>query len=108
MSCHAVRCAVKQATIICMTVDGDVVYKYKDDDLRTPRGLYCDSGENILMCDSLSRTVQVVIADGKKNHTLLSSDGGLQYPFSIAYRDSVDTLLVGCYMKDILIFQPTK
>ena len=114
-------------TITCMTVDGDVVYKYKDGDLRCPYGLYCDSGDNILVCGCVSDNVQVITADSKKNHilvsscvqvitadgetnrTLLSSGDGLQYPCSIAYRDSDDSLLVGCQdMKDILIFQLTK
>ena len=96
-------------TITCMTVDGDVVYQYNDNALGRPRGLYCDSGDNILVCGSLSNNVQVITADGKKNRTLLSSRDGLQLPCSIAYRDSDDTLLVSCCdMKDILIFQLTK
>ena len=96
-------------TITCMTVDGDVVYQNNDKYLRYPRGLYCDSGDNILVCGWRSHNVQVITADGKKNRTLLSSDDGLQRPWSIAYRDSDDTLLVSCEdMKDILIFQLTK
>ena len=94
------------ATITCMTVDGDVVYQYNDKDLRCPNDLYCDSGDNILVCGWRSDNVQVITADGKKNRTLLSSDDGLQRPYSIAYRDSDDTLLVG--YEDILIFQLTK
>ena len=96
-------------TITCMTIDGDVVYQYNDNDLRCPRGLYCDSGYNILVCDWVYHNVQMITADGKKNRTLLSPADGLQGPCSIAYRDSDATLLVGCRdMKDILIFQLTK
>ena len=95
-------------TITCMTVDGDVVYQYNDNDLRWPRGMYCDSGDNILVCGWWSCNVHVITADDRKNRTLLSSDDGLQDPYS-AYRDSDDTLLVSCrHMKDILIFQLTK
>ena len=95
-------------TITCMTVDGDIVYQNNDKDLRCPSGLYCDSGDNILVCGWWYHNVHVITADGKKNRSLLSP-AGLQDPYSIAYRDSDDTLLVGCrFMKDILIFQLTK
>ena len=53
-----------------MTVDGDVVYKYKDDDFSLPRGLYFDSGDNILVCGRVSHNVQVITADDKKNHII--------------------------------------
>ena len=89
-------------TITCMTPDGRVVYSYKDNDMNSPEGLYCDSGDNILVCGALSHNFQVITADGKKNCTLLTRSDGLAYPHSIAYRETDDTLVVGCYKSDNL------
>ena len=96
-------------TVTCMSVDGRVIYTYKDDSMRTPRGLLCDSENNILVCGGGSHNVQVLTADGKRHCTLLTESDGLKNPKSIAYRDSGNTLLVGCDDNDhLLSFQLTK
>ena len=94
-------------TVTCMSADGHVIYTYKDDGMRQPMRLLCDSGDNVLVCDCSN--VQVVTADGKKDRTLLSHKDGLRFPWCIAYRASDDYLLVGCAsMNNILSFQLTK
>ena len=91
-------------TVVCMTVDGHIIYKYKDDDMQSPRGLYCDSEDNLLVCCSLSYTVQIITADGKKDRTLWSSKDGLNYPScTIAYRATDDRLIVGGFGMDTLL-----
>ena len=96
-------------TVTCMSVDGRVIYTYKDDSMRDPQGLLCDSEDNILVCGDSSHTVQVLTADGKRYCTLLTASDGLKYPRPIAYRDMDNTLLVGCYDSDhLLSFQLTK
>ena len=98
-------------TVTCMSVDGRVIYTYidKDDSMRGPRGLLCDSEDNILVCFFSTHNVQVLTADGKRHCTLLTGSDGLKYPYSIAYRDSDKTLLVGCRNSDhLLSFQLTK
>ena len=83
------------ATITCMTADGNLVYQYKDKELRNPKGMYVDAEDNILVCVWQSNTVQLITADGKKDETVLSSSDGIDQPFSIAYQETDDTLLVG-------------
>ena len=101
-------------TVTCMSVDGRIIYTYKDDSMRRPTGLLCDSEDNILVCGGRSNNVQVLTADGKKHCTLLTASDGLNDPCSIAYRDSDNTLLVGCDDNDdtdddhLLSFQLTK
>ena len=96
-------------TVTCMSVDGRVIYTYKDDSMRRPWGLLCDSEDNILVCGRDSDNVQVLTADGKRHSTLLTESDGLKNPRSIAYRDSDNTLFVGCYNSDHLLgFQLTK
>ena len=99
-------------TVTCMSVDDRVIYTYKDDGMKPPMGLLCDSEDNILVCggiDGGSDKVQVLTADGKRHCTLLTASDGLNDPRPIAYRDSDNTLLVGCQGSDhLLSFQLTK
>lgn len=96
-------------SIICMTVDGCIIYKYHDVELKAPQGLCCDSGDNILVCSCDSHKVQVIAADGKKYGTLLSQRDGIYLPQPITYKHSDDTLIIGCYDRDrILLFKLRK
>ena len=97
------------ASVTCMTGDGNINYQYKHDDLKWSRGLFVDAGDNVLVCGERSGTVQVITADGSKHETLLSSSDFQKLPFSVAYRDYDDTLVVGCYNHDkVYLFQLAK
>ena len=97
------------ARITCMTTDGNVVFQYKDVDMVEPYGMYVDAEDNILVCDYASNSVHVIIANGKKYGTLLTSSDGISRPYPIAYRETDDTLLVGCYRIDnIFIYKLVK
>ena len=82
-------------TITCLTPSGTVIFTYKDGDMRDPRGLTCDSGDNVLVCGGLSLNVHIISPDGQKYRTLLTTKDGLNCPFSIAYKESEATLIVG-------------
>ena len=93
-------------SVTCMTGDGNINYQYIHDDLKWPRGLFVDAGDNVLVCAQSSGTVQVITADGSKHETLLSSSDLQQEPLSVAYRDCDDTLVVGCWGHDkVFLFQ---
>ena len=93
--------------VTCMTVDGRIVYKYEDDSLKDPRGVYCDSEDNLFVCCLGSNTVQAITADGKSGGTLLTSSDGLDCPYSIAYQSSDDELIVGCD-ENLLVYKMRK
>ena len=80
----------------CMTPDGNIIYQYKDDDLRYPRALFVDAGDNIFVCGHGSDNVQVITVDGRKYGTLISADDGIRLPYSIAFREADNMLVVGC------------
>ena len=84
------------SVISCMTPDGNIIYEYKDGDLRNPKALFVDAGDNIFVCDRYSDNAQVITADGRKYGALISAADGLRYPYSIALRESDNTLVVGC------------
>ena len=90
-------------TITCLTPSGTVIYTYKNDDMSRPEGLICDSGDNVLVCGGWSHNVHIISPDGKKYRTLLTSKDGLSNPYSIAYKESEDTLIVGCASSDKLL-----
>ena len=93
-------------TVSCLMADGTVVYQYKDEKLRGPRGVCVDGGGNVIVCGRLSHNVQVIRADGTKCCTLLSSQDGVSCPCSVAYRQSDNTLILGCYNnKNLLVYK---
>ena len=83
--------------ITSMTPDGNIIYQYKDGDLRCPEALFVDADDNIFVCGYSSHNVQVITADGRKYGTLISANDGLQQPYSIAFREADNTLMVGCW-----------
>ena len=93
----------KTESVSCITVDGRVVYQYRDDNLKDARGIYCDSKDNLFVCDYNSNNVHAISADGKSCGTLLTSRDGLVRPQCIAYRSSDNELIVGCYDLDYLL-----
>ena len=83
-------------TITCLRPSGTVIHTYKDDDMRYPTGLACDFRDNVLVCGMASNNVHTIRPDGNKYRNLLTSEDGLRFPYSIAYKESGDTLIVGC------------
>ena len=95
-------------SVTCMTMDNDVVYKYRDNAMKWPRGLYCDGGDNILVCGLDSNNVQVITAEGKKHCDLVTSSDNLQ-PLCINYRERDETLIVSRQHSDnICLFKLVK
>ena len=99
----------KTASVTCLTVDGNIYYQYRHDDFKWARGLIVDAQDNVLVCEQSSRTAQVITADGSKHEILLSSSELQHLPYSLAYRDSDDALVVGCFLEDnVFLFKLVK
>ena len=93
-------------TVSCMMSDGTVVYQYKDEKLRDPAGVCVDGGGNAIVCGRWTGNVQVIRADGTKCCTLLTSRDGVYGPCSVAYRQSDNTIILGCYdNKHLLVYE---
>ena len=89
-------------TLTCLTSDGQLVYQYKDEKGRFPRGILVDSADNVLLCYADSHTIVVITPDGRKHGTLLSHKDGIKLPLSLAYRARDNTVIVGCDCSDQL------
>ena len=102
-------CDWRRQTVTCIKVDGSVVYQYRDADLKEPMGLCCDDEDSIMVCGFLSDNIHMIATDGEKYGTLLSSQDGLKWPESVAYRKSDNTLVVGCERSNnMLVYQLSK
>ena len=82
--------------ITCMTSDGNIINQYNHGDLSHPEALFVDACDNIVVCGHTSHNVLVITADGRK-YDLISIDDGIRYPYSIAFREADNTLVVGCF-----------
>ena len=96
------------AIVTCLMSDGTVVYQYKDAELRGPYGVCVDGGGNVIVCGCSSNNVQVIRADGTKCCTLLTSQDGVSSPYSVAYRQSDNNLILGCYRENNLLVYKMK
>ena len=89
------------ATVTCMLQNGSVVSQYTDPDLVRPEDVSVDTEDNIMVCGG-GLNVHVIWADGTKSYVLLTSKDGIQSPYSIAFRHTDDTLIIGCNNVDTL------
>ena len=90
-------------TVTCMTLDGNTIYRYQDKDLKGPKGVICDDEDNVLVCGYGSNNVQMIEAGGKKAGTILSAKDELKEPISISFRESDNTLIVGCHVRNKIL-----
>ena len=88
--------------ITCLKSDCSVVYQYSDQDLKSSKGIYVDAEDNILVCGEGWRNVQIITTSGRKHSTVLTAKDRLKGPYSIAYREKDDTLIVGCWNQNNL------
>ena len=94
--------------VTSITVDGRIVYQYRADNLEDARGIYCDSDDNLFVCDYESFNVQAISADGKSCGSLVTSSDGLVHPECMAYRSSDNELIIGCEdLENLLVYKMT-
>ena len=92
--------------ITCLSSAGDIVYRYGDQELDSPHGIYVDRSGTVIVCGEYSDNVHVITASGKKHRVLLTSSDGLWYPLSVAYRESDATLFIcGHSSNNLLVFK---
>ena len=95
-------------TVSCLMSDGTVVYQYKDVELSRPTDVCVDGGGNAIVCGRWSHNVQVIRADGTKCCTLLTSQDGVSWSYSVAYRQSDNTIVLRCQNNNNLLFYKMK
>lgn len=85
--------------MLCLSIDGELIFSYSDADMKYPRGILIDAAGNALVCCEASSNVHIVKSDGTKHKILLKSEDGIQTPFSVNYRICDGMLVIGCWEK---------
>lgn len=82
--------------VTCLNPDGSVVCQYEDPDMKLPRGMCGDHGDNIVVNSEISDSFCVVTATGEKHKILLTGKDGIKSPVSVAYRAINGTMIIRC------------
>ena len=90
--------------VTCLTPDGNVVYEFKNENLKRPKGVCVDHDDDIMVCGNSSNNVQVISRSGQFVRTLLESKDGIDGPCAVAYRDMDHEVIVGCRHKKLPVF----
>ena len=99
------------STLLSLSREGDVLFKYNDDDLKGLYGLCLDQDSNIYACGNESRNVQFILKSGQKIATIidLRNIKGLQQPRAVAIRENNGTILIGGrHTEQLYIFKRTE
>ncbi|XP_060073206.1 E3 ubiquitin-protein ligase TRIM8-like [Ylistrum balloti] len=76
------------------SLSGTNVFKYRDPDLRSPRGIARDHENNLYVCGMDSNNVHQLTKDGKLNKVLLSAKDGIRNPYAIGFQRETTKLFL--------------
>ena len=91
-------------TVYCLESSGNVLYTVSNPLFKDCSGISVDENENLLVCDVVSHKVFLITKDGKEVREFLTEKDGLSFPWTISFRRSDGTLVVGGYHNNILVF----
>ena len=91
-------------TVYCLESSGNVLYTVSNPLFKDCSGISVDENENLLVCDRLSHKVFLITKDGKEVREFLTEKDGLSYPYTVSFRRSAGTLMVGGGHNNILVF----
>ena len=83
--------------------DGKEISNYSNAGLREPLGMYIDGAENILVCEFSSNNLRIIGINEQVSKVLLSGSDGLNQPYTISFRASDRTLMIGGWAQHKLI-----
>ena len=90
------------STVTCMSPDGSIIYRYKDESSPGPEAMLVDTKDQVFVCHSGANNVQVINVDGKRDCILVKATDGIDRPTSLAFRESERNLVVGCRSQDYI------
>ena len=82
-------------TVYCLESNGNVLYTVSNSLFKDCSGISVDENENLLVCDANSHKVFLITKDGKEVREFLTEKDGLSYPYTVSFRRSDGTLVVG-------------
>ena len=91
-------------TVFCLESSGNVLYTVSNPLFNDCRGISVDENENLLVCDADSHKLFLMTKDGKEVREFLTGKDGISYPYTVSFRRSDGTLVVGCGHNNIQVF----
>ena len=91
-------------TVYCLESNGNVLYTVSNPLFKDCSGISVDENENLLVCDVVSHKVFLITKDGKEVREFLTGKDGVYLPYTVSFRRSDGTLVVGGVHKNILVF----
>lgn len=79
--------------VICSDLNGNTLWEFKNEILRTPNGIATDSFGNVFVSGFSSNNIVVISKDGLSARSIIA-DGSLEKPIGIYYDNDTDELLV--------------
>ena len=91
-------------TVYCLESSGNVLYSVSNPLFKDCSGISVDENENLLVCDLGSHKVFLITKDGKEVREFLTGKDGILDPYTVSFRRSDGTLVVGGYHNNLLVF----
>ncbi|VDI04288.1 Hypothetical predicted protein [Mytilus galloprovincialis] len=88
--------------VTCCSLTGEKMWEYKDQLVRSPRGISVDKDLNVYIASSGNNSIIVLSSDGKQARKLLEKDDGIGNPYGLAFDVKKEILLVAYYMEPAL------
>ena len=92
-------------TVYCLESSGNVLYTVSNPLFEDCRGISVDENGNLLVCNRDRNKVFLITKYGKEVREFLTEKDGILYPYTVSFRRSDGTLVVGGYHNNnILVF----
>ena len=90
-------------TVWCFTPEGDVVYQYRNEALRKPRGLFTDDSDNVIVVSWKGDSLRIIPPEGGMHRAVLAAKDGIASPQCTCFRSRDGILAVGTYLKNVIL-----
>ncbi|CAC5399019.1 unnamed protein product [Mytilus coruscus] len=84
-------------TVTCCSLTGENVWEYKDQSVRSSRGISVDKHSNVYIASSGNNSIIVLSSDGKEARTVLRRQVGIENPYGLAFDVKKEKLVVANY-----------
>jgi len=94
-------CYSTKASVTCHDRKGKEVFRYKDSEFRSPRGVAEDGEGNIYVCGIDSNNIHQLMPDGTFVKTILDSKDDINNPYTIRFEPNSARFIVTQMDSDI-------
>ncbi|CAC5399927.1 unnamed protein product [Mytilus coruscus] len=94
----------EQNTVYCYNMKGNLIWKFKDKDIRGPHGTAIDTYGNLFVSGFYSNSISVISPNGKHSRNVLNLTDVLSNPSSIHFNYCLKQLKISSNCNRILVY----